>query len=335
MAMNDNRNLETAMDPEAWRDGPEQFEPSSAHYEAAMEWLVQLRDADQATSRAFEEWKRANPAHEFAFAEIEAMFTVTSRPSQDAVQHYHRHWRPVRRNPLWRYAGIGIAASIVALLISPFADDLRFIGADATTRAGEMRAVMLSDGSRVTLNSASVMDVDITSDHRGVRLLRGEAYFEVAKNPAKPFTVQAGKASVRVLGTKFNIRLDDDQTVVSVNEGRVRTASVGDPGGAVVLQAGQEAMVTNSRVQMRDLNDFVTSAWRRHEMTFQQVPLRLVVQQINRYRRAPIYIVNQALVNHRVTGIFSTQDSDETLRILRESLGIEAVTLPTGQTLLY
>ncbi len=333
--MNDNKIEEWASDPEAWRDGPERLEPTSTHLEAAMEWLIRLREAEQSTNRAFEDWKQSHPANEFAFAEVEAMFAASARPSQDAVQHYHRHWRPIRRNRFWRLAGLSMAASITALLALPSLEDLRFIGVNARTEAGETRTIKLADGSRVMLNSASAIDFDVTPEHRSVRLLRGEAFFEVAKNPSRPFTVQAGNASVRVLGTKFNIRLDDDQTVVSVTEGRVRTGAVSYPERAVILQTGQEALVTSRRIQMRALNEFVSSAWRRHEITFQQAPLRSVVEELNRYRRAPIYIVNQSLVNQRVTGIFSTDDPDEALHILRDNLGIAAINLPTGQTLLY
>ncbi|WEK45197.1 MAG: FecR domain-containing protein [Candidatus Andeanibacterium colombiense] len=341
--MNEMDDFGAGPGPDEWRDGPERFEPTRAQYEAATEWLVRLRETEQSTNRAFEEWKAKDPAHEFAFAEAEAMFAASARPSQDAAQHYHRHWRPlwrpywrqVRRQRMWRYAGLAIAASLVLFLALPMFAALRYLGADAATGAGETRVLRLADGSRVTLNSASAIDLDLTPTHRHVRLIGGEAYFEVAKDPAHPFTVDAGNAAVRVLGTRFNIRMDGDQSVVSVTEGRVRTAAARRPDGAIVLTAGQEALVSARGVQRRAMNAFVASAWRRHEIAFQQAPLRAVVDELDRYRRAPIYIANQALVNHRVTGIFATDDPEEAVRILKENLGFESVTLPTGQTFLY
>lgn len=322
-----------------WRAGPEAFEPGRAQYEAAIEWLIRLREAEQATSRAFEEWLAKEPANAFAFAEVEAMFAASARPSQDAAQHYHRHWKPrchsVRRQRLWRYMGVAIATSLLLFFALPMFGALRYFGADAATGPGEMRVLRLADGSQVTLNSDSAIDLDFTPTHRRLRLLGGEAYFEVAKDPAHPFSVDAGDAAVRVLGTKFNIRMDSDQSIVSVTEGCVRTASARHQANAIVLTAGQEALVNGQRVQRREMNAFVSSAWRRHEIAFQQAPLRTVVDEINRYRRAPIYISNRALVNHRVTGIFATDDPDEAVRILEENLGIESVTLPTGQTFLY
>jgi transmembrane sensor len=231
--------------------------------------------------------------------------------------------------------GLGIAASLALFLVLPELDGIQYLTADARTRAGEMRTIRLSDGSRVTLNTASAIDTDITPTRRGMRLLRGEAYFEVAKNPAKPFTVDTGSASVRVLGTKFNVRMDDEQNIVSVTEGRVRTASTARPESAIVLTAGQEALVGRNGVQLRAANSFLSGAWRQHEIAFQQTPLRAVVQELNRYRSRSIYIVNSALVNRRVTGIFSTDNPEEALRILEENLGVEATTLPTGQAFLY
>jgi transmembrane sensor len=318
-----------------WRKGPEQFEPTTAQYERAMEWYIKLRDSDQRSTSAFEDWKRADLTHEFAYSEVVAMFAATTRPSRRAMHHYHRHWRPVRNNRFWRYAGFAIAASIALLVASPAIDTLRYMGADAATRPGEMKTVRLSDGSRITLNSASAIDVSMRPDHRAIRLLRGEAYFDVAKNPHRPFTVDAGKAAVQVLGTKFNIRMNPDQSIVSVTEGRVRTVSAGMPDKPIILVGGQEAMVSEDSIQLRPMDTYATDAWRRHVITFQLTPLRTVVQELNRYRSHNIYIANQSLVNLRVTGIFSTDKPSDALKALEANLGLASFTLPTGQTFLY
>lgn len=317
------------------------FVPTPADYDAASAWLLRLRERDLETSREFEAWKLADPAHEFAFAEVEALFVLSARPAQEAEYFYDgrehprslaRHW-PSRG---WRWAGMALAASIALLLALPFAPHLAYIGADAATGTGKLRTVTLADGSRVTLNTASAIDADVVGGRtRNVTLRGGEAYFEVVHNPARPFLVHAGNADVRVLGTKFNIRIDAGQSRIAVTEGHVRVALAADPKRAVDLVVGQEALADRDGLQKQVADTYEATAWRRHQLLFSYVPLRLVVRDLNRYRRAPIYIANGALADNLVSGVFRTDDPAATIRIMERTMGIDSLTLPTGQTILY
>ena len=168
-----------------------------------------------------------------------------------------------------------------------------------------------------------------------MRLRGGEAYFEVAKDPARPFLVPAGTADIRVLGTKFNIRIDADQSRIAVTEGHVRVALAADPSKTVDLVRGEEALADAAGLQKQVADTYEATAWQRRQLLFSYVPLRLVVRDLNRYRSAKIYIASGALADNVVSGVFRTDDPDGAVRIMERTMGISSLTLPTGQTILY
>jgi transmembrane sensor len=311
-----------------------QYVPTDAQIGEATLWLAKLRESGAPSSRAFERWMAKHPAHAFAYAEAEALFAFSAVPAKGAARHYYRHGQPVRRRR-WGVAMGALAASLVALLAAPRLEALQFLGADAVASPGQVKAVQLKDGSHITLNTRSAVDVDVASDHRGATLRGGEAYFEIAKDPAHPFTVTAGQTRIQVLGTKFNVRIDGDQVIVGVTEGRVRVARSSGNGAPVFLTPGQEAIVETSGIQTQDMDDFVALAWRRHELVTRRTPLRVIVQELNRYRPSGIYIMNNALGESRFSGVFRTDNPDDAIRTLERTLKFRSYTLPTGQTFIY
>ncbi|WEK45176.1 MAG: FecR domain-containing protein [Candidatus Andeanibacterium colombiense] len=332
--------------PGDWQLGVEQYAPGPDQVEQAMEWLLRLREDGQVSSPAFEQWQGEHPANAFAAAEARVLYGAVAGPAKRAARHYHRPriigLRPrgwMRRAFTWQRAGLMAAACLALVLAIPAAHTLRDWGADAVTQTGGSRIVRLADGSRITLNTDTALDFEIAGrDGKGARhavLRHGEAFFEIAHDPARPFTVAAGDARVTVLGTKFNIRMDDAQVLVSLTQGRVRALSAAHPEHPVVLEPGQQALVDSGQVQRQEFDPFEVTAWRSGQIVAYKTPLRTVVTELNRYRSHAIYIVNGALVNSRVTGVFRADRSEDVIRTLERTLGLESVTLPTGQVLLY
>jgi transmembrane sensor len=328
--------------PGDWRQGVEQYAPTAAQLEAAMTWLLKLREQDLASSPAFEAWQAEHPAHGFAAAEAKAVFAAMAKPAKDAVLHYHRPRRygskrlpRARRIARTRFAVAASVAILAMLRLTDVTQWARDLGADAVTAAGESKPVTLADGSRITLNSRSALDIDVRADGRQATLRHGEAYFEIAKDPTRPFTITAGEARVSVVGTHFNIRMDREQTFVSVTEGRVRVYPTARPDAAVLLEAGQQALIEHGGAQTQAIDPFEVIAWRRGEILAYKTPLRTVVRELNRYRAPLIYIVNGALADRTVTGLFKIDDSNAAVTTIERTLGVESITLPTGQVILY
>jgi transmembrane sensor len=182
------------------------------------------------------------------------------------------------------------------------------------TALGEQRSVQLADGTRVTLNTASKIEVELLDDHRVVRLVRGEALFEVAHDAARPFDVSTGNATVRAVGTRFNVNARAEDTSVTVAEGRVAFMS----GHAPVLVAGDRLVVdaVGHAAVTHGINVQAALSWTRHQLVFERRALADVATEFNRYNRSRITIEGESLRAQKVTGVFNTNDPDSFVAFL-------------------
>ena len=182
-----------------------------------------------------------------------------------------------------------------------------------STGKGETKVVALKDGSVVTLNTASEIQVSYSDALRSVELIRGEALFDVAKNKAQPFVVVAGDTSVRVVGTSFNVRhLDGSPVQVLVREGIVEVSkrvtgvkpilitannmAVSDGGGTIAATLIPVAQVH------REL------AWQNGEIAFEGETLAQAIQEFSRYSDTRIVIEDSALAKEEIAGLFKATD---------------------------
>jgi transmembrane sensor len=196
------------------------------------------------------------------------------------------------------------------------------IPAKFDTPVGGHRVIPLDDGSKVELNTASVVRASITDESRQVWLDQGEAYFEVAHLSGRPFVVHAGSRTVTVLGTKFSIRRDGDKVTVSVVEGSVRVADSTDASAATVITGGDVAiargaatlLTTNSEERVEK-----TLLWRAGVLSFDQSPLSEVAAEFNRYNRKPIVVKDQATAEIRIGGVFPSSNPEAFVRLLRDA----------------
>jgi transmembrane sensor len=196
-----------------------------------------------------------------------------------------------------------------------------------STPVGARRTVPLADGSKVELNTASIVRASITRSARDVWLDRGEAYFEVAHLAGRPFVVHAGSRTITVLGTKFSVRRDGDQVTVSVVEGRVRVADV-KPGtqSAAVIAAGDMVVARGAATllnQKAEAQVHDALSWRSGMLTFDQSPLPSVAAEFNRYNRKPIMVRGAEASRRRVGGAFPSSDPEGFARLLGSAFGLK------------
>ena len=208
------------------------------------------------------------------------------------------------------------------------------------TGIGERRVVALQDGSKVTLNTASTVEVAFTAHERRVRLVRGEALFEVAHDASKPFLVDAGAARFRALGTAFNVRVRPDVVELTVTQGVVAVVA-GEAGvaqaPAAKIVAGGGAVVRSGAVAPTALDDQhlrQRTAWQEGVLEFDGESLAQVVGEFNRYRRQPIVIGDARLESLRIGGRFEVDEADRFLTALTSSFPIEAIATTDGGILL-
>lgn len=238
----------------------------------------------------------------------------------------------------WRRAGLAVAALVVGVVgASLYLQNVR--GDVYTTARGEQRRVVLEDGSVVDMNTDTALSVRMADDGRHVELVKGEALFTVAKDPGRPFLVDGDIASVRALGTQFNVYRQVDQVLVTVLEGRVavegetpRRGLDGDVEVAMIdkpiveLAAGDQAAVARQApIRKAPANTEKTIAWRERRLIFENQPLSEVVAEFNRYNRRQLVIQDMNLANERVSAVFDADQPEALVRFLTRNSPVQAI----------
>lgn len=253
---------------------------------------------------------------------------------------------PPRRSGSTRALAAGLVLAVAAALTWYLATS----GFYYHTPVGGLASIPMSDGSRVMLNTDSAIRLAVTDQIRGVELERGEAFFEVAKDPSRPFVVTAGDKRVIAVGTKFSVRRIGDEVQVLVTEGKVRleddsltaasrkTAGAPEPAtsaahavrggdGGMLLVAGAVAHAGESGVLVRNLplrevDDHLT--WRSGYLTFRETPLAAVIAEFNRYNNRQIVIEDPVVAGIRISGKFRPTGFEAFVRLLEQGFPIQA-----------
>ncbi|MGU3495079.1 FecR family protein [Xanthobacteraceae bacterium A53D] len=318
-----------------------QPETPDALLEQAIDWMLHLKDApgDADAMRRFEAWLAQSEAHarawekarktwramgevEPAHAELWAKPAPAAPPAprrQRDTRRGHAH-RPSRRG---RIMGAAAMAALGLLLFMAGPSLLLHLEADHRTATGESRTVTLADGSRVTLGAGSAIATSLEGPQRRVTLLAGEAYFDVAHDTARPFTVKADGVDVTVLGTAFDVSLSSATTTVELARGKVRIATEPDPAAAQILAPGDAVTVdrdtggiVRGTVALEDIG-----AWRHGQIFVDDATIGSVVERLRRYHSAWISLPDATLSSQRVTGLYDLSDPDRALRALVEPYG--------------
>lgn len=194
------------------------------------------------------------------------------------------------------------------------------------TNLGEIRHVPLDDGSIAALNTGSEVDVTFGSDRRDIRLKQGEAWFQVAKNKAKPFLVETGPIRVLAVGTAFSVRRRDTGADIAVTEGVVEIWSEDSGPQRTRLVEGQSVFLPD-RAHAGDL--VVASAGGEHMLAWRSGRIELVdealddaIAEFNRYNRRRIVLLDPAIANKRLDGFFRTDDIDGFARAVNATFDV-------------
>jgi transmembrane sensor len=293
----------------------DQADMSRAEAEAA-DWFAKLNRRSVTTQSLydFRDWK-ADDGNAAAFARVEASSKAVDALAHDpdikaaTAEALRRHPLP---RPKARWVGLAPAAAAIGLLVVAaglvwFETAVR---PTYTTAVGEQRLVVLSDGSRVRLNTNSQVRVQYRPGERRVALTRGEAFFEAAHDAARPFVVAADGARVRAIGTKFDVRRDASAVSVTLVQGQVQVRRDGQS-AAATLAPNQQLTVTGQGISVPRPADAVeASSWTTGHLTFRGVPLRDAVAEVNRYSPRKIVLEDaDRVANEPVSGVFDVGDT--------------------------
>ncbi|KFI30216.1 iron dicitrate transport regulator FecR [Haematobacter missouriensis] len=302
--------------------------------EQALDWFLRLGDDRAAADRtAFEHWLAADARHRAAYDDIVATWQAPALRAASAALRPPVH-RPDRSRQPWAIAARIAAVLLVACLIWQAPRLLIAWQADYTTRAGEQERIALADGTQVTLNTGSAIAVEMTGGVRHVRLLAGEAFFDVAHDALHPFIVTGRQGEVRVTGTEFAVRLDEVGDRVMLREGHVAVREIGGPDEAM-LEPGEAitALASGGLSPVTRADTDSALAWLGGRMEMRDAPLATAVAEIGRYRAAPVMLLRGA--GRNVSGSFSLRDPDAALAALAGLSDLTIRRLPGGAVVLY
>lgn len=293
-------------------------------------WLEESQENRDAWNQAHQVWAIFDDANDSDL--IAAMARAARRAGPEPVA---RSWLP-----RLIAASIAIAAVSAALLVGAgegwfereakpvqvaAAPSLTAVGRpDYVTGKGQKSIIDLPDGTRVTLDADSTLDVAFTGGRRDLRLVKGHAFFDVAHDRDHPFAVQADDRVVTALGTQFDVRLTPGAVRVVLAEGSVSVASAGVP--IVRLAPGQAFAARTGAAGTVSATDVGKAlAWKQGVVEFRDQPLSEAVAQLNRYTRAQIVIRDPTVAALRITGVFKTGDVKRFGRSISQVLPVRMI----------
>jgi transmembrane sensor len=326
---------------------PEPTGPENDPHHIAARWFARQRSGEMTHDARLELrlWLEEEPANTAAYAEVRRAWGGSGSVRSDPrVLAMREHWKSVDAAPAW-FPGRAVAASIVAalLVVASIAGWQVWSGpkplADAVyrTAVGERRTVELPDGSVVTLNTRTVLRTQRNGDRRLIFLEEGQAFFQVAKHPERPFVVTAAGRTITALGTAFDVRVDDDEFKVTLVEGKVRVESVvpaiqqRTPGSqapaitnapdvqATEMVAGSQLIApANEDWRITRTNVETETSWTKGRLIFNRERLRDVVDELNRYSDRKIVLADADLADVPISGTFKPGDVSSFVAAMEE-----------------
>lgn len=290
--------------------------------EQAAEWSVLLLDEpdDRELRRRFEAWLAESTENRTAWARMER----TAGLASDVLPDYAPERRPFleRRSRPARYrrwlAPVVVGLALLGAWTALPTVALR-LEADELTGTAEVRSVRLQDGSTVTLAPESAIELEFTPQERRVRLLKGEAFFDVASQRDRPFKVAARSVEASVVGTRFNVHRKDSAVAISVEEGRVLVEAAQQ---RELLEAMQGVEVSeDGRFRREQLDAGSVAAWRRGMAYLRDRPLADAVERIRPYFDGKILVMSSSLQTQPTTGVLDLREPEAALRGLMQAHG--------------
>jgi transmembrane sensor len=332
---------------------------SSERLSKATDWFMRLRseDADVDDLAQFQRRLEEDADNARAYREVCASWTAigehASAPEimtgrrdalEDARQGARERWRPktlffllsrVRAKESGRFAWAasiaGIAFALVTALWLQTRPDVY------STGVGERRTLTMADGSVVTLDARTRIHVKYRDKERLIALEQGQARFDVAKDPSRPFRVKASNETVVALGTQFNVEIVDQNVLVTMIEGHVAIVPDTRPPATVArieLTAGEALHVRQDgkAIRLSKVNVERVTAWQSGKMFFDNEPLASAAERINRYAREQIR-VDPSAAQVGISGVFNAGDANAFIEAVTSYFPVKAAR-SNGSTLL-
>ncbi|MCO7504800.1 MULTISPECIES: FecR family protein [Pseudomonas] len=288
----------------------------------AAEWLVRLDDSASAgDQQAFEAWLASDPQHLEAVRQLQGSLAplreLPRAPARAALKRIAPQPRGKRAlKALAISLGLLLPAGLVLQHYPP-----AYLMADIRTGSGQWTTQQLPDGSRISLDGRSAVDLQFDAQSRTLRLLSGEILLDVAKDASRPFRVVTEHGSIRALGTRFMVERSEHSTRLAMLESSTEVKSAGS---SRTVSAGQQVRFDATGIQPLQAVDAagLEQAWASHQMMVKEQPLGEVLERLARNHGGYLLFDAKALAHLNVTAVLPADDSERALRLLARSFPI-------------
>lgn len=292
--------------------------------DAAIAWQLCLDSGSgSADERAeFDRWHAASEEHARAWTQLgmlDQRFSAAAGPARQALLQSRADLRQRVRK-----LGSGVASLALVVGLLSWASAYQSVGywlADQRTATGEQRSLRLTDGTLISLNTHSAVDIRFDEEQRLIVLHEGEISIETGHKDGRPFVVATEDGRMRALGTRFLVKLEDQGTRLSVLQSAV-AAKPQDSGDEQILHEGQQVLMSQN--QLGQINGLRSGAdaWTRGMLVVDNVRLADLVDELSRYRSGYLGVAPE-VANLRITGSFPLNDTDLALTSLLPTLPVQ------------
>lgn len=302
--------------------------------DAAQHWFLRMQShACDATEReTFEQWRNADPVHDIAYRAVERVWQRTAAldtdPAMGDILRQARRLPP--ESPWFRRTAPALALAACLMLAIGIGCRLWWLPAatvspiEYTTGVGRQRTLVLKDGSKIVLDTASQLQVKYSSGERQLTLLHGRADFQVSHDPARPFVVRVDGGSITATGTRFQVQAANNVDIVTLLKGQVVVASNDtkqDKSEQVTLQAGERVAIRpggqlGTPRRLADIDLASARGWTEGMLVVRDWPLARLVTEMNRYTTTSLRLGDPGLGNLPISGNFKASDQKSFLLAL-------------------
>lgn len=323
--------------------------------EAAALWLLAREESALQEVNLFEQWLEQSDANRSAWRRVnEAWDSFDSWQEDDTLaqelEAARSHSSGRSRAPYRATASLALVGSIALVAtawimtrhsgpaepngtntpVAAISSLAAFGAADFSTTAGRRAEIKLPDGSRVSLDADSAVDVAFAGARRDVRLLKGQALFEVSADKSRPFSVEAGGRVTTALGTRFNIRSDPKGVRITLLRGAVVVRPVTGNASPVNLQPGEQYIARQSGGIVQRADTSAAEAWQEGAVQFDDTPLAEAIAEVSRYTDRRLIIRDPGIARLRISGRFRAGDPDRFANTLAQIYPVRVVRRPDG-----
>lgn len=307
--------------------------------EQAIAWHLEVSAPPISASvqKKFEAWLAQDILHSKAYQRIERLLqpvgNINIKAANNSIISVLKTERKLRKPQNVRGIAIGITL-FFSICFGLQMQSAKIMLADNKAAIGEIKTLDLPDGSRLTMNTNSALDVQFDKHRRIIKLYKGEVFVEVSKDATRPFLVVTEHADARALGTQFNIKIKSESTIVAVVESKVeacntpsyinvKTLNINQK-NCVKLYPSQSVDISNQSLgQVQAIDIYAISSWLTGSVVIDNQPLPEVLMELQRYSAAEI-VFTPAKLNHiNVSGVLPLNNIPHALAILAGQFNLQ------------